>query len=117
MSPDFDFFKLFVEGLSNFEIVVTVIGFVSAAAFAVLLSSKFGSWVLPQPRESRVSDFLPFAELMEDGMTIRCTNGSYARVFRITGMDLGSATPESAIIIMGVMTAQLLNTIQSGDTP
>ena len=100
MSPDFDFFKLFVEGLSNFEIVVTVIGFVSAAAFAVLLSSKFGSWVLPQPRESRVSDFLPFAELMEDGMTIRCTNGSYARVFRITGMDLGSATPENVYSMM-----------------
>lgn len=100
MSPDFDFFTMFVDGLSNAEVIVAVIGFVSAAAFAVLLSSKFGSWVLPQPRESRVSDFLPFAELMSDGMTIRCTNGSYARVFRITGLDLGSATPEKVYSMM-----------------
>ena len=76
MSPDFDFFNMFVSGLTNAEVVVAVVGFISASAFAVLLSSKFGSWVLPQPRESRVSDFLPFAEIMSDGMTIRCTNGS-----------------------------------------
>ena len=100
MNPDFDFFTIFVDGLSNVEVAITVIGFVSAAAFAVLLSTRFGAWVLPQPRESRVSDFLPFAKLMEDGMTIRCTNGSYARVFRITGMDLASATPEKVYSMM-----------------
>jgi type IV secretion system protein VirB4 len=74
-----------------------------------LLSSKFGSWVLPQPRESRVSDFLPFAELMSDGMTIRCTNGSYARVFRITGLDLGSATPEKVYSMMEARKAWIDN--------
>lgn len=100
MSPDFDFFNMFVSGLTNAEVVVAVVGFISAAAFAVLLSSKFGSWVLPQPRESRVSDFLPFAEIMSDGMTIRCTNGSYSRVFRVTGLDLGSATPEKMYSMM-----------------
>lgn len=100
MSPDFDFFNMFVSGLTNAEVVVAVVGFISASAFAVLLSSKFGSWVLPQPRESRVSDFLPFAEIMSDGMTIRCTNGSYSRVFRVTGLDLGSATPEKMYSMM-----------------
>ena len=109
MSPDFDFFTMFVDGLSNAEVIVAVIGFVSAAAFAVLLSSKFGAWVLPQPRESRVSDFLPFAELMSDGMTIRCTNGSYARVFRITGLDLGSATPEKVYSMMEARKAWIDN--------
>ena len=109
MSPDFDFFTMFVDGLSNAEVVVAVIGFVSASAFAVLLSSKFGAWVLPQPRESRVSDFLPFAELMSDGMTIRCTNGSYARVFRITGLDLGSATPEKVYSMMEARKAWIDN--------
>lgn len=100
MSPDFDFFNMFVSGLTNAEVVVAVVGFISAAAFAILLSSKFGSWVLPQPRESRVSDFLPFAEIMSDGMTIRCANGSYSRVFRVTGLDLGSATPEKMYSMM-----------------
>lgn len=109
MSPDFDFFTMFVDGLSNAEVIVAIIGFISAAMFAVLLSSKFGSWVLPQPRESRVSDFLPFAELMSDGMTIRCTNGSYARVFRITGLDLGSATPEKVYSMMEARKAWIDN--------
>lgn len=109
MSPDFDFFTMFVDALSNAEVIVAIIGFISAAAFAVLLSSKFGSWVLPQPRESRVSDFLPFAELMSDGMTIRCTNGSYARVFRITGLDLGSATPEKVYSMMEARKAWIDN--------
>lgn len=109
MNPDFDFFTMFVDGLSSVEVIVALIGFVSAAAFAVLFSTKFGAWVLPQPRESRVSDFLPFAKLLEDGMTIRCTNGSYARVFRITGMDLASATPEKAYSMMEARKAWIDN--------
>ena len=52
-----DFFSIFVRGLSNIEVIVALIGFISAAAFAVLLATRFGGWVLPQPRESRVSDF------------------------------------------------------------
>ena len=109
MNPDFDFFTMFVDGLSSVEVIVALIGFISAAAFAVLFSTKFGAWVLPQPRESRVSDFLPFAKLLEDGMTIRCTNGSYARVFRITGMDLASATPEKAYSMMEARKAWIDN--------
>lgn len=100
MNPDFDFFSLFIKGLSNVEVLIAVIGFISAAAFAVLLSTTFGSWVLPKPRESRVSDFLPFAKIMEDGITIRCSNGSYSRVFRINGIDLSSATPEKIYSMM-----------------
>ena len=57
---EYDFFSIFVQGLNNIQVAVAVIGIASAASFAVLLSTKFGNWVLPQPRESRVSDFLPF---------------------------------------------------------
>ncbi|MBQ7303833.1 MAG: hypothetical protein IJW75_02810, partial [Alphaproteobacteria bacterium] len=100
LSPDFDFFTLFAEGLSGVEVFVALLGFVSAIAFSAISIGKFGRMVLPQPRESRVSDFLPFASLMEDGMTIRCTNGSYARVFRIKGIDLGSVVPEKVYAMM-----------------
>lgn len=100
MNPEFDFFTMFSQGLSNMEVLVAVIGIVSAAAFAVLLATRFGSWVLPKPRESRVSDFLPFAKILEDGITIRCTNGSYARVFRVEGVDLSAATPEKVYSMM-----------------
>ena len=96
----YDFFNIFVEGLSNIEVIVALVGIVSAASFAVLLSTRFGSWVLPQPRESRVSDFLPFQKLMSDGVTIQCRNNSYARVFRLDGVDLASATAEKVYSMM-----------------
>lgn len=88
MHPDYDFFSTFVEGLSSFEVIVAAIGFISAAAFAGFWATKFGHLVLPHPRESRVSDFMPFEKLLSDGMTIRCYNGALARVFRVTGTDL-----------------------------
>ena len=97
---DFDFFSIFVQGLNNIEVAVAIIGIVSAASFAILLSSRFGNWILPQPRESRVSDFLPFQKLMSDGVTIQCRNNSYARVFRLEGTDLASATLEQAYSMM-----------------
>ncbi|MBR2299131.1 MAG: hypothetical protein IJ870_00975 [Alphaproteobacteria bacterium] len=100
MSPSFDFTTIFAQGLTSVEVMLAIIGMISAAAFAVLLATRFGNWVLPSPRESRVSDFLPFASLMEDGITIRCSNGTFARVFRIEGMDLGSATPEKVYSMM-----------------
>ena len=97
---DFDIFSIFMEHLSNIQIAVALIGIVSAASFAILLSTRFGNWVLPQPRESRVSDFLPFTKLMSDGVTIQCSNNSYARVFRLVGVDLAAATPEQTYSMM-----------------
>ena len=94
MHPDYDFFSTFVEGLSSIEIIVAMIGFISAAAFAGFWATKFGHLVLPHPNESRVSDFMPFEKLLSDGMTIRCYNGSLARVFRVTGADLSFVTEE-----------------------
>lgn len=100
MSPNFDFFSIFTQGLTNLEVMIAVIGFVSASAFAVLWATKFGAWVLPQPRESRVSDFLPFFRLMSDGITIRCKNGAFARVFKVEGADLSFATEEKIYSMM-----------------
>lgn len=97
MHPDFDFFSTFVQGLSSLEVLVAVIGFVSAAAFAGFWVTKLGYYILPQPRESRVSDFLPFDKLLSDGMTIRCYNGSLARVFKVEGIDLAFVTDEKVM--------------------
>lgn len=100
MRPDFDFFSIFVQGLSNVEVLVAIIGFISAAAFAGFWATKLGYYVLPQPRESRVSDFLPFNKLLSDGMTIRCYNNSLARVFRVNGMDLSFVTDEKVMSML-----------------
>jgi putative Mn2+ efflux pump MntP len=66
--------SLAMAGDVNIFTAVALIGIVSAASFAILLSTRFGHWILPQPRESRVSDFLPFQKLMSDGVTILCRN-------------------------------------------
>ena len=97
MHPDFDFIQTFVKGLSNMEVIVAAIGFLSAAAFAGFWTTRFGHIVLPEPRESRVTDFLPFNKLLSDGITIRCYNNSLARVFKVEGVDLAFASDEKVL--------------------
>lgn len=109
MRPDFDFLSIFVEGLSGAEIFVAIVGFISAAAFAGLWATKFGYLILPHPTESRVSDFMPFEKLLSDGMTIRCYNGSLARVFRVNGVDLTFAPGEKIESMMEARKAWIDN--------
>ena len=77
--------------------MVAFIGFISAAAFAGFWATKFGHLVLPQPRESRVSDFLPFNKMLSDGITIKCYNNSLVRVFKVEGVDLAFANEEKVL--------------------
>jgi len=109
LRPDFDFLSIFVEGLSGAEIFVAIVGFISAAAFAGLWATKFGYLILPHPTESRVSDFMPFEKLLSDGMTIRCYNGSLARVFRVNGVDLTFAPGEKIESMMEARKAWIDN--------
>ncbi len=97
MHPSTDFFDIFVQGLSSVEVMVAFIGFISAAAFAGFWATKFGHLVLPQPRESRVSDFLPFNKMLSDGITIKCYNNSLVRVFKVEGVDLAFANEEKVL--------------------
>lgn len=97
MSLDFNFYTLFLTGLKSIDAIVAIFGIITAAAIAISLVSKIGTWVLPQPRESRVADFLPFKNLLSDGATIRCDNGTYVRVFQIEGVDLTSAREETVL--------------------
>lgn len=97
MNLDFDFYTLFMAGLQSADAFVATFGIIAAAAIAVSLVSKIGTWVLPQPSESRVADFLPFDSLLSDGSTLRCSNGSYVRVFKVEGVDLTSAREETVL--------------------
>ena len=97
MNLNFDFYTLFVTGLQSVEVFVAIFGIVAAAAIAITMVTKIGTWVLPQPSESRVSDFLPFDRLLSDGTTLRCSSRTYVRVFKIEGVDLTSAREETII--------------------
>lgn len=95
MSPDsINFFDIFAYGLSTKEAVVATIGIIAAAAFAILSITKIGEKLLPKPRETRVCDFLPFARLLPDGVTIKCKNGSLVRVYRVRGADTAFILPQ-----------------------
>ena len=100
MNLNFDFYSLFVSGLQSAEVIVSVIGVVAAIAVAVSMVTKIGAKILPQPSETRVADFLPFDRLLSDGKTLRCSNGSYVRVFKVEGLDLSSATIEEVELMM-----------------
>ena len=43
---------------------------------------------------------MPFNKLMADGITIRCYNGSFARVFKVEGVDLSFVTDEKNLSMM-----------------
>lgn len=109
MNLNFDFYTLFTQGLQSADALVAAFGIIMAAAISVSLVSKIGTWVLPQPRESRVSDFLPFDSLLSDRMTLRCSNGSYVRVFKIEGVDLTSAREETVLSMFEARKAWLDN--------
>ena len=95
MSLEFDFYTLFITGLRSFDAMIAAVAIIGAAAIGISLVTKIGVWVLPQPKETRVADFLPFDSLLSDGATLRCDNGTYVRVFKIDGVDLTSAREET----------------------
>ena len=97
MSLSFDFYTLFVTGLQSVEVFVALLGIIAGAAIIVTMVSKIGTWVLPQPNESRVADFLPFEKLLSDGATLRCSNGAYVRVFKVEGVDLTASRDENVM--------------------
>jgi len=103
LSLNFDFYTLFMEGLQSIEVFVALLGIIAAGLISVSLVSKIGAKVLPQPSETRVADFLPFDRLLSDGTTLRCSNGSYVRVFKIDGVDLTAAREE---VIMSMFEAR-----------
>ena len=86
------------------------LGILTALAFAAVLFTKVGEFLLPSPKETRVADFLPFSRLDEDGATIHCKDGSLARVYSVTGADTTLILPEERKALMG-MRKQWIDTL------
>ncbi len=84
---DMNVFDLLAQGSSSFSTLVALIGVCAAMFIMSVFVTKLGDIILPKPRETRVSDFLPFSRLDEDGATIHLKNGSLARVFEVRGAD------------------------------
>ncbi|MBE6456152.1 MAG: hypothetical protein IJO11_07700 [Alphaproteobacteria bacterium] len=84
---DINVFGMLAQGASAFSTWVAVIGVLGAMLIMSVWVTKLGDIILPKPKESRVSDFLPFSKLDEDGATIHLRNGALARVYEIKGVD------------------------------
>lgn len=91
---------MIVNTASSISMWLVVTGVLAAIFFTAALASKFGEWVLPRPKETRVADFLPFSRLDKDGYTIHCKNGSLARVFELKGADTTLLLPEERQALM-----------------
>ena len=87
---------------SSLPVWVVWMGILAAIAVAATLASRFGEWLLPYPKETRVADFLPFSRLDEDGATIHCKDGSLARVYSLNGTDTTLILPEERQALMGM---------------
>lgn len=68
----------------------------AAAGFAAILVPKIAERILPKPRESKLSDFLPFEELEMDGKTVKCKGDIICKFVGIMGVDQAFLPPEEA---------------------
>lgn len=97
---DMNVFDFLAQGASSFSTLVAIIGVIAAMFIMSVFVTKLGDMILPKPKETRVSDFLPFSRLDEDGATIHLRNGSLARVFEITGADTTLLTASERFALM-----------------
>lgn len=97
---DMNVLDFLAQGASSFSTLVALIGVLGAMFIMSVFVTKLGDMILPKPKETRVSDFLPFSRLDEDGATIHLRNGSLARVFEITGADTTLLTASERFALM-----------------
>ena len=91
--------SMLLQTASSSSTIIALIGVVSVILITLVFVTKIGDWVLPNPRETRVADFLPFNRLNEDGATIHLRNGSLARVFEVQGADTTLLLPEERLAL------------------
>lgn len=94
---DIGVFGMLAQSASSFSTILAVLGVLSAMLIMSVFVTRLGDWILPRPNETKVSDFLPFSKLDEDGATIHLRNGSLARVFELKGADITLMTPEERL--------------------
>ncbi len=80
-------FDMLNQAATSTSTMIFIIGVIGAMMIMSVFVTKLGDMILPKPKETRVSDFLPFSKLDEDGATIHLRNGSLARVFEVKGAD------------------------------
>lgn len=94
---DIGAFGMLAHSASSFSTLVAIFGVLSAMLIMAVFVTRLGDMILPKPKETRVSDFLPFSKLDEDGATLHMRNGSLTRVFEVKGADTTLLLPEERV--------------------
>ena len=98
---DINVLGMLAQGASSFSTWMAVIGVIGTMMIMSVFVTKLGDIILPKPKETRVSDFLPFSKLDEDGATIHLRNGSLARVYEVKGVDTTLLTGSERVALTG----------------
>ncbi|MGD9650474.1 MAG: hypothetical protein AB7U41_06780, partial [Dongiaceae bacterium] len=92
LSPDlFEAFRAEVSPLAISAGVMSMLA--GGALFAGLLTPALAHFILPNPKETRLADYLPFDRVLPDGKTILCRDGMMIQCLEVAGRDITFLTP------------------------
>ena len=91
---DVNIVDFILSSATSTSTILAVLGLIAAILLSFAAVTKIGEVILPKPKETRLSDFLPFEKVDADGATLHLRNGSLARVFEIKGVDSTLLPPE-----------------------
>jgi type IV secretion system protein VirB4 len=78
----------FASTWSPVNLVLTALGVGGGGALFVSSTVPvLSKLVLPNPKETRLADYLPFDRVLSDGRTVQCRDGTICQVLEVTGID------------------------------
>jgi type IV secretion system protein VirB4 len=99
MSPDYALALLeatFSEAIPFWAMVLVIVLLsIVAVGAGLMLYEPIRHWFFPPPRDSFIGDNLPFHEILEDGSTVLCKNGSLSVFYMVDGFNMLTADPDT----------------------
>jgi type IV secretion system protein VirB4 len=87
-------FEALRSTVSTTAILAGTAGMVAGGVlFAGLLTPAIAHTMLPNPKETKLADFLPFDQILQDGKTILCRDGTVVQCLEVAGRDITFLTP------------------------
>ena len=75
-------------------IIIGSLGVMAGGAlFAGLMTPAIAHAMLPSPKETKLADYLPFDQILADGRTVVCRDGTVMVCLEVAGRDITFSTP------------------------
>jgi type IV secretion system protein VirB4 len=76
------------------------VGIAAAGGLAAGATKAAQEWMFPKYKETRLRDHILFDCVLDDGVTIRCTDGSLLQVISVPGIDLNARSMDEQDSLM-----------------